>query len=654
VEHFLIAGAEFKNVRQKTAEMEKLLSLFDRRLDNVSLKQILGSIAFLRFWDVNDKLHCTQDLISVLARAIEKKKQRDGVPITDPDFMYHLSRGFRGLCHMDLKTKAEEDLVNSFADVMKDAPNVKSIGWFLCMCLSLESMPSESKAFARLLDGILRKSEDLKSIPLSSDDLFVLLKCLQKKSLRSDPVRRYLDFLASWSTTTMSRESPRYMLNQKRMVIEFRLFREIDPMAEYEHHRRQFYRLIDEIANRISIDNKREKDTHIITGGEYQRHIGRAFLGLQNLHNDRESVRKVLRYFRSVLETKYNREGLDCESMENILQGMKRMRKDCKEVRVALGMVARNIKAIDTISGSLISIALYNHRSEDIQIPEVSQLLEAIDTKIHASKVTGLHPRAVSTAIYGLHSVGDGDIGRSLLSGIIERIDNFDDYGGQHLSQILFGLQSFENNDETVKFIGMVMDRPLKSATKNKNDQAMLNQNIRILIGLKRPFYETLPPRLKRDLLMILKRSLTNKRSVSPHGSTRHERTYFDYAKAALVDYRSDTVEIYRGLNNILHDFEADIVLSVKKIGGESDGTAGKTVVVNIEIDGPLHKEPRRSRFNELRDEYLEKCHGVITRRWCLQSLYKVKMRVKKAEYDRIVTDKFRGIVDEVISNHLS
>ena len=40
-----------------------------------------------------------------------------------------------------------------------------------------------------------------------------------------------------------------------------------------------------------------------------------------------------------------------------------------------------------------------------------------------------------------------------------------------------------------------------------------------------------------------------------------------------------------------------------------------QTIVVNIEIDGPHHKQPKKLQYTRLRDEYFRQRHGVSVRR---------------------------------------
>jgi hypothetical protein len=80
-----------------------------------------------------------------------------------------------------------------------------------------------------------------------------------------------------------------------------------------------------------------------------------------------------------------------------------------------------------------------------------------------------------------------------------------------------------------------------------------------------------------------------------------------------------------------LDGMECDLIITMKK--KKSSPTCGKpiiiitnndssnsyhstqTIVVNIEIDGPHHKQPKKLQYTRLRDEYFRQRHGVSVRR---------------------------------------
>jgi hypothetical protein len=70
-------------------------------------------------------------------------------------------------------------------------------------------------------------------------------------------------------------------------------------------------------------------------------------------------------------------------------------------------------------------------------------------------------------------------------------------------------------------------------------------------------------------------------------------------------------------MNENLHGFEADIVARI------TEKDAGKTQVVNIEIDGVGHNTLRGHRFSSLRDKYLTERHNVLIVRIKLEMLKK-------------------------------
>jgi len=71
-----------------------------------------------------------------------------------------------------------------------------------------------------------------------------------------------------------------------------------------------------------------------------------------------------------------------------------------------------------------------------------------------------------------------------------------------------------------------------------------------------------------------------------------------------------------------LDGMECDVIITEVKSTPTScdcDSTnsyhSTQTIVANIEIDGPHHKQPKKLQYTELRDEYFRQHHGVSVRR---------------------------------------
>ena len=88
------------------------------------------------------------------------------------------------------------------------------------------------------------------------------------------------------------------------------------------------------------------------------------------------------------------------------------------------------------------------------------------------------------------------------------------------------------------------------------------------------------------------------------------ERKYATIARTLFAGTKSVSLST----NEWLESFEADLVIRVT--------CADSTVVtIDIELDGPSHHASGSGkRFDDLRDDYLRREHGVFVERWNLMS----------------------------------
>jgi len=72
----------------------------------------------------------------------------------------------------------------------------------------------------------------------------------------------------------------------------------------------------------------------------------------------------------------------------------------------------------------------------------------------------------------------------------------------------------------------------------------------------------------------------------------------------------------------VMDDMECDMIITEVKSTPTScdcDSTnsyhSTQSIVANIEIDGPHHKQPKKLQYTEFRDEFFRQPHGVSVRR---------------------------------------
>jgi hypothetical protein len=117
----------------------------------------------------------------------------------------------------------------------------------------------------------------------------------------------------------------------------------------------------------------------------------------------------------------------------------------------------------------------------------------------------------------------------------------------------------------------------------------------------------------------------------------RSERKYFLAASEALRDISGVTVSS----NEYIEGFEADIVIRKQPSSSsveESHIKKEKSTIVNVELDGPVHKHNlTKKRFCEARDRYLVDSMGVRVVRWELMSI--------RGLTNEQIKEKFRELV---------
>jgi hypothetical protein len=72
-----------------------------------------------------------------------------------------------------------------------------------------------------------------------------------------------------------------------------------------------------------------------------------------------------------------------------------------------------------------------------------------------------------------------------------------------------------------------------------------------------------------------------------------------------------------------------------------------QTIVVNIEIDGPHHKQPKKLQYTRLRDEYFRQHHGVSVRRVDVASSSSSSSRRRDGSKKQHVAEIVMGILKE-------
>jgi hypothetical protein len=172
---------------------------------------------------------------------------------------------------------------------------------------------------------------------------------------------------------------------------------------------------------------------------------------------------------------------------------------------------------------------------------------------------------------------------------------------------------------------------------------------------------------LTRDTIVSLSISETNSNTFNLHPTSISEKMYADMIKEVLCT-KEEWAGYVLSTNEMLYGFEADIVIrgrrsndsnnnstvkGLNEIGwvGESHDDSGESgsriPTFNIEIDGPTHRHPTKSRFCSRRDAYLGEAHGVKILRIDLLAKEFRNRKPSSAEMRELLTVKLRNMLGE-------
>jgi len=323
-------------------------------------------------------------------------------------------------------------------------------------------------------------------------------------------------------------------------------------------------------------------------------HVGNALYGLQSMSSEWKEVRGMLPLVGKQIST--CQENLKPQHVGNALYGLQSMSSEWKEVRGLLPLVG---KQISTCQGNLkpqhVGNALYGLQSMNSEWKEVRGLLPLVGKQI-ATCQENLDAQAVGNALYGLRNISIDTHMISFVMQLLEKIDDFNSSNctTRYLSALYQSLALVD--DESCQFVQSLQGHGLY--------KGMVKQKERL--------FEVL-----RD----------DPNSLNNNAVNASQRRY-----AALTEkYFGSYKDIKVTYNEYLEGFEADIVIRKQLPNGKT------TAVLNIELDGPVHKIPRKMKFCDLRDEHLKTNYDVRVVRWDLVS--NTLMRMKQSEKAQLFHD---------------
>lgn len=299
-----------------------------------------------------------------------------------------------------------------------------------------------------------------------------------------------------------------------------------------------------------------------------------------------------------------------------VQQILRRLNETLTECRVQL---------YPNIIGGLLS-GLQNFNAETRAVRE---MLRNIAERIRTCKGV-FTAKDVGQCFRGLsHMTNDHKEVQLVLDALIDSIEQDKQFVSTPytFTETLLGLPEYTAPPNISRFVSKLckdLKRCHGSGALSQHDCYMLGQALRLCTGLEKPLFRSLPEGVQEQLLGSLRLCEEHLAPVDMESWAtikRKEDLCANLVKKSVERFESDVWDIEMTRNVFLHGFEADILLTLsrKKPAKTSRGKmkekskdVSNTVLINIEIDGLIHRRDMKQRFHAMRDEYLSKLHGVV------------------------------------------
>jgi len=366
--------------------------------------------------------------------------------------------------------------------------------------------------------------------------------------------------------------------------------------------------------------------------------IGNALYGLQKMSSNENEVLGLI----SALTVKISqsKDILKAQEIGNALYGLQGMSSSKKEVLNLIAALSTKIsQSQELLDTQNIGNALYGLQSMNSDQKEVLDLLSTLAVKISKSNEL-LDAQSIGNALYGLQGMSDDKKEvLDLLSVLYPKIlESNSILSAQQLSNAIYGLQRMQcGHTESLILMFLKQLSLLEVSNLSLREVTSVYQSLALVSLLPSYACDKLILDSIEGLQQKFLRVLDNnfKFSTSSKFSSMAEKNFFQFALAACNNL---SIPFSLTHNEILHGFEADIVLRVSV-------SPSSQMIINVELDGPRHKLPKTLRFCQLRDQYLSFKHKIQIAR--LDLLNPVVQRMTSDE----TIAWFSALIDKCSSN---
>ena len=375
-----------------------------------------------------------------------------------------------------------------------------------------------------------------------------------------------------------------------------------------------------------------------------------ALYGLQGCSDKHAFVRRLVNISADILHQCADRkegksDAVDILTLSNSVLGLQSMSNKSEEVRCLLGAMSRHLALCDDISasgqqrsmmvdiGTVVGNCLYGLQRMEmtaINAPNDDHLLTLI-TQIHNLLVVPFSSQfsldSIQRALYGV---------ASMLSSGSPSSSSFPVEATATTSPFLPLLQTV---DLLLLRVSVILDFDFDVDSPDYSRQRPINPEQTDLYRELIPLYQALSllstvltgpqcgnlphhctPQM-RCITVKLQKLLHHLKPVLPHSDGQYnttsatERVFYDHIDNYIQQHNhQDRMSVHS--NEMVDGFSTDLLI---RVHCSSPSKEVRSVLLNIEIDGPSHQFPRKKRFMELRDGFLKQVHGIDTRRIALQ-----------------------------------
>ena len=235
-----------------------------------------------------------------------------------------------------------------------------------------------------------------------------------------------------------------------------------------------------------------------------------------------------------------------------------------------------------------------------LDAPEVSALIDALLPHINSS-MEALHPQHVSNALYGISGLFDESVPSTV---IIYR------YLKSHFDRVV----AVDSNQLSLKDRRMLTSHVCLFIDRIQHNGSVISSQLSA---------ELIEMRHRLEPLRMLGLTTTND-DDDDDDDNRISKIEELYLKEFQLALQNTPYEVWS--QAYLDGMECDLIITMKSsptcdhpiITTNNNSNSyhnSQTIVVNIEIDGPHHKQPKKLQYTRLRDEYFRQRHGVSVRR---------------------------------------